>query len=130
MSIVKDMQIAKAASDRTNLLMNILSRRLSSRDDCKCQQYILSITSDGIYQSISFEPNVLVYPNTYKRNKSDKLHVLMYVLNHYFEDFVIVYEDKIMVKPATFVDGTYIYTQWIYKNRRWHDIKSNKEISE
>lgn len=130
MNIVKDMQIAKASSDRTNLLMNLLSKRLSSRDDCKGQQYVLRITSDEFYQSVSFEPNVLVYPNTYKRNQSDKLPVLIHILNQHFNDFVIVCEDKIMVKPATFVDGTYSYTQWIFKNRRWHNLKSNKGISE
>lgn len=130
MSIVKDMQIAKAASDRTNLLMNLLSKRLSSRDDCKGQQYVLKITSCESCQSVSFEPNVLVYPNTYKRNQSDKLPVLIYILNRYFKDFVIRYEDKIIIKSATFVDGNYSYTQWIFKNRRWHDLKSNKEISE
>lgn len=130
MNIVKDMQIAKAASDRTNLLMNLLSKRLSSRDDCKGQEYVLKITSDKLYQSVSFEPNVLVYPNTYKRNQSDKSPVLVHILNHHFKNFVIVCDDKIMVKPATFVDGNYIYTQWIFKNRRWHSLKSNKEISE
>lgn len=129
MNIIKDMQIAAACRLRTNLLMYSISKRLANRAECRGQTYVLKITSEGSYQSVSFEPNIQVHPNIHKRDDCYKKPVIDHILNTYFSDFVIDTEDKIKVLPATFAEGKYIYTQWIFKNRRWYSLDSNKEIS-
>ena len=85
-----------------------LSKRLSSRKDCRQVEYEVCISEDEVV----FKPQVEVFKNRYQRSECDKVPVqdivLSNLVNNYMSDWIKSY----------LVPGTYIYKLSFDKKRR------------
>lgn len=85
-----------------------LSKRLSSRKDCRQVEYEVCINEDGVV----FKPQVEVFKNRYQRSECDKVPVqdivLSNLVNNYMSDWIKSY----------LVPGTYVYKLSFDKKRR------------
>lgn len=85
-----------------------LSKRLSSRKDCRQVEYEVTIDEHGVV----FKPEVEVFKNRYQRSECDKVPVqdmvLSNLVNNYMTDWIRSY----------LVPGTYIYKLSFDKKRR------------
>ena len=87
-----------------------LSKRLSSRKDCRQVEYEVTIDENGVV----FRPGVEVFKNRYQRSECDKVPVqdmvLSNLVNNYMTDWIRSY----------LVPGTYIYKlSFDRKRRQW-----------
>lgn len=85
-----------------------LSKRLSSRKDCRQVEYEVTIDENGVV----FKPGVEVFKNRYQRSECDKVPVqdmvLSNLVNNYMSDWIKSY----------LVPGTYVYKLSFDKKRR------------
>lgn len=113
------MNYSKQDSILTDRLLKLISRRLSSRIELKGTEYICSIEEN----KISFEPNIIIYPSTHRRKDSDKINILEFILNKYFQSthkFHRTKEGSIVIESGKFICGTYKYVKSINgKQRKW-----------
>ena len=65
--------------DDTLEFLNKISRRLSSREDCKRVEYEVTISKS----SISMNPLIFVFPDTHHRADIDKMSILTFVIQSY-----------------------------------------------
>lgn len=110
----------------TEDLLYGLSRRLSSRKDCKDYEYKVCIETNTAGQVVSLEPSILVYPDRYHRQGHDRLEALEYVMRNYVDDTVgikHISQNELLIFGNGFVDGIYLYKFSVDKKRRkWFKI--------
>ena len=102
--------LSEPRGQQTEFLLKSISTRLSGREDCKREQYRVTIDENGV----TMFPIVQIFPNRYMRKESDKVDVVSWV--HLFK-----------MKNARldgFVFGTYEYQLSAEgKQRRWRKIR-------
>ena len=106
----------------TKKFLLALSKRLSSRKDCRHIQYQV-IIRDG---SIDFKPPVEVFKNRYHRSECDKVPVQDMVLDNFVSSYLSEWIKECMVP------GTYMYKLSIDgKRRRWTKLmEDDYEVSQ
>ena len=108
----------------TDRLLKELANHLSHRPECRNVEYILNISfqNNGSNRlELTFEPNILVFPNRYNRCKTDKIPVLHHILK--FHDFAhnIREDGKIFASADTFIAGEYKFVApYNSSKRRWY----------
>lgn len=135
------MIILKHNADQTKLLLQTISRRLSSRKNCKKLEYIVCIgmeNTEDIHQInlveygnmsdvILFYPEREVFPDTHHRRSTDLIDIVSCVIMTKFKDTVFSYVDnlgKIHFIEGSLVPGIYKYILSTTKKRRkWVRIK-------
>lgn len=117
----QDIKLNKPIASRTKSLMNFIALRLSGRDDCKGLNYVLTISDSSSFQHVSFEPDVVVYPDRYHKKDTDKTQVILQILNNHFSEYTTKTEDGcVFVNRDTFVCGKYEYvSSFNNKRRKW-----------
>ena len=91
----------------TRDLLHSVSSHLSSRVDCRGVTYQLTIQDNGL---ITFSPDVLVYPDRYRRKRGDKLPVLQHIILEHFDGlYVKTHSTSLRVNADALVTGTYEY---------------------
>lgn len=107
-----------AQTQHTEDLCRALAHHLSTRKECRGEEYVLGI-HDG---TVVFWPNIEVYPDRFTRRNGTKLPVVEHVLKLHFSGCGFN-KDKfgmITVDPTYFVDGTYRYRISVDKrSRKW-----------
>lgn len=94
------------AKDRTEELLNNISKRLSGRDDCRNMNYCIVINHGGVEMS----PSVFVYPDIHHRKDKDKVEIVEFVKYTMMKD----------AKLSDFTFGTYLYeSNYERTKRRW-----------
>lgn len=128
---------AKAVSTY-NVLMSI-SKHLSSRDDCKGEVYRVAIGMLDDNQhickswpkdwssntSIFFETPVYVFPNTHKRQVTDKMPIIQHIIIDHFPEIFggAANGCQCQIKPNKLVTGIYEYKlSNNNKSRRWFRV--------
>lgn len=108
-------------SRRTMKLCYVLARHLSTRKECRGEEYMLAI-HDG---SVVFSPNVAVFPDRHTRKSGTQLPVLDHVLQAHFPEACMT-KDKfgtIRVNPQSFVNGIFRYSPSVDKrSRKWFRV--------
>ena len=98
-----------------------LARHLSTRKECRGEEYVLSIHEGNIM----FSPNVAVFPDRHTRKSGTKLPVLDHVLQVHFPEANFM-KDKfgsIRVTPESFVNGIFRYSPSVDKrSRKWFRV--------
>lgn len=101
----------------TEDFLTTISKRLSSRSDCKNVMYVVDIKNNVVKMS----PDIYVFRSKYSRRPEDKMHILCYVQNVVKgipAKFTI--DGKIVIDDVTLQDGTYIYqSSFDNKRRKW-----------
>ena len=104
----------------TSFLLRAMSRRLSSRNDCKQQVYWVTISTAG---EVEFRPYTYVFPDTHHRVSPAKLGIVEYVLTRPEFEHLHPRKDKdgrMFVDPSSVVPGDYVYDYvGNIKSRRW-----------
>lgn len=123
-------------SSRTQLLLRMVARRLSGREDCKQIQFQVGIgelipqdnpgrfliPDDVASNYIFFSPDTIVFRDMYHRKDRDKFRVVDLVLHKYFPELVNGRDDKgnLLVNTSKLVKGVYQYQLSVDgKRRRW-----------
>lgn len=93
----------------TEKLLTSISRRLSGRDDCKDEVYMVKID----YRGVVMKPVITVYPNRYHRHEHDKLDIVSWVHQEVLPN----------INLSQLVFGTYKYEKLgNSKKRSWHKV--------
>lgn len=104
----------------TTQLLRAMSRRLSSRKDCKQQVYWVTISITG---EIEFQPYTYVFPDTHHRVSPAKLGIVEYVLTRpkFSHLNPKKHEDgRMFVDHDSVVPGEYVYDYvGNIQSRRW-----------
>ena len=125
----------------TMQLLRAISRRLSSRKNCKQIEYIVCIgmiyddpssqyntkhTGD-VSDIITFYPEREVYPDAHHRQSTDLIDIVSCVIMTKFKDTVFAYVDnigQIHFNKGTLVPGVYQYVlSKTKKRRKWFRVK-------
>ena len=110
-----------ASTKHTEQLCNYLAKHLSTRKECRCEEYMLNI-QDGL---IVCWPNVAVFPDRYTRRSGAKLPVLQHVLTYHLPNCGLK-DDKfggVKVSKGFFVNGIYRYKTSVDKrSRKWFRV--------
>lgn len=106
----------------------MISAHLSTRSDCKDVNYHVTITEN----TISFEPDVKVFPNTHNRKPTDKMSILEHILRYHIDSLVPedkeemrdsqgrYYITRCKITNCKLFPGTYVYRSSIDgKRRKW-----------
>lgn len=125
----------------TASLLRAISKRLSSRKNCKQLEYIVCIgmTNDEVGQQkriqeygdvsdiILFFPEREVFPDTHHRRSTDLIDIVSCVIMTRFKDTIFSYVDnlgQIHFQKGSVVPGVYKYILSITKKRRkWVRVK-------
>lgn len=101
----------------TEELLTTISKRLSSRSDCKNVMYVVRVRNN----IVTMFPDIYVYRGKHNRRPEDKMNILCYVQN------VIkgvptrmTVDGGIVIDDVNLQDGTYIYqSSFDNKRRKW-----------
>ena len=101
----------------TEDFLTTISKRLSSRLDCKNVMYVVRIKSN----TVTMFPDIYVFRSKHKRRPEDKMHILCYVQNVVKGLPVkLTIDGEIVIDDVTLQDGTYIYqSSFDNKRRKW-----------
>lgn len=91
-------------SKDTMLLLLLISKKISSREDCKHENYTVTIKNGSPFMY----PKVMIYPNRCSRKRSDKVELVSYLMS------LLSVEGM----ELDLVDGTYIYDHSLYTVKR------------
>ena len=129
------------AGTQTKQLLQAISKRLSSRKNCKQLEYVVCIGMDtdiiehqkhlaeynDISDIIMFYPEREVFPDTHHRRSTDLIDVVSCIIMTKFKDTVFSYVDnlgKIHFHQGSVVPGVYKYVLSTTKKRRkWFKVK-------
>ena len=104
-------------TDNTSKFLNLISKHLSSREDCRRVEYVVQIHADG---SCSMNPIYSVYRDRFHRKQSDLESVVSHVMKYHFSEYL--YENSYL-KMKNLTEGTYEYRLYpSLKHRRWVKI--------
>ena len=108
--------------ERTRLtkeLLQHISNHLSSRNECKGLEYVVTIGDDRIL----FEPfTIFVFPNRYTRCERDKSPVTYHVIQNHMPELEICKDSsgQYVLDTSKLVKGRYKYQiSFNNKRRRW-----------
>lgn len=120
--------------DLTKQLLYSIAYHLAFRDDMGKLVYKVRIEDKGNtkpYQRIYLDPNIEVFPNRYKKCRTDKKTLLLHIIEDHFK---LAYNANnstyIDVKKRNFVPGTYIYDRpYNSKKRNWskEEVTNNED---
>lgn len=104
----------------TRDVLKSISYHLSSREDCKDVEYVVSIEPDDSGKdAIIVTPYITVFPDIHNRKESDRRGVAYHVIyNHFSEIFSDSISKIVHVKRDTLVTGRYVYRKYKLTNRR------------
>ena len=129
------------AGTQTKQLLQAISKRLSSRKNCRRIEYVvcIGVEADDIehqkslveYNDVSdiimFYPEREVFPDTHHRRSTDLIDIVSCIIMTKFKDTVFSYVDnlgKIHFNTGSVVPGVYKYILSATKKRRkWVRIK-------
>ena len=129
------------AGTQTKQLLQAISKRLSSRKNCKQLEYVVCIGMDtdiiehqkhlaeysDISDIIMFYPEREVFPDTHHRRSTDLIDVVSCIIMTKFKDTVFSYVDnlgKIHFNEGSVIPGVYKYILSTTKKRRkWVRVK-------
>lgn len=100
-----------------------ISQHLATRSQCRNVNYEVIIRPG----SISFHPEVKVFPNVHRRKQSDKQTIVEHILRyHYYNDLVMEQgiatdsSGEYLINMNKLVPGKYVYRSSIDgKRRKW-----------
>lgn len=122
-------------------LLRAISKRLSSRKNCRQIEYVVCIGTrydavdhqkrlseyGDVSDIIMFFPEREVYPDTHHRRSTDLIDIVSCVIMTKFKDTIFAYVDnigQIHFNKDTLVPGVYKYMLSVTKKRRkWTRIK-------
>lgn len=126
---------------RTEKFLRCISSHLSSRSECRGVSYqcvisetqerrrqldIRDILGDNSLPTVTFKPNIKVYPDAHRKKDNDKCPVVEHVLKKHFPeifDTVDAFGD-IRIHKDYLVPGVYEYELSVSgKRRRWNRVK-------
>jgi len=113
----------------TSLLLRAMSRRLSSRKDCKQQIYWVTISITG---EIEFKPYTYVFPDTHHRVSPAKLGIVEFTLTR--PEFERLHprknkDGRMFVDHDAVVPGEYVYDYvGEIKSRRWMTVELRNSL--
>ena len=109
----------------TKLTMDVLlniSHHLSTRSQCKQVNYEVIITSN----SISFRPQLNVFPNIHRRKSSDRQPIVEHILKYHYDSELLspdacrLSSSAYAILPNKLIPGKYVYRSSIDgKRRKW-----------
>lgn len=104
-------------NNSTEDFLTSISKRLSSRSDCKNVMYVVDIKNN----SVKMSPDIYVFRSKHNRRPEDKMHILCYVQNVVKGLHVNLEVDGgIVIDDVNLQDGTYIYqSSFDNKRRKW-----------
>ena len=108
-------------SKQTKNFLNYVSRRLSSRIDCKQVEFIVDIGVSK-HQSIMMTPEIHVYKDLHHRSDTDYHLIVDHVLYKYFSDYILNRDEfgDLIIDISKFSTGVYKYElSRSNKKRRW-----------
>lgn len=129
-------------SKLTQQFLQCIAQHLSGRPDCKGVTYRIVI---GVYDSVLvppcismfeeelaenrvlFSPNVMVFPDRYRRKETDKVNVVYHVAANHFDKMLLTYQEDgcTFIDTANLVKGVYEYQPSVdNKKRRWVRLES------
>lgn len=121
-SLYQSLKDSKVKGETTRKLVSLITSRLSGRDDIKSEHYEIIFREN----TVSFQPNVKVYPDRRRRKPTDSKPVLEFIMMKYFGEIIEgVDGETIYVKPDTFVnEGHYMYVLSAdRKHRKWISVR-------
>jgi len=104
--------------------VNIISRRLSGRNDTQGCEYCINIIKVDGKSVIGMSPLFYIYPDRHRRSKMDKKTILDYAIHTLFEsdgsevNYHWNNSVKVVMEDDCFVPGSYIYKKYENANRR------------
>ena len=114
------------AGRRTKQVLQMISRHLSSREDCRGIEYKISIRHDNKSESdiIEISPYITVFPTTFQRKDADRRSVAYHVMFHHFPELLQQSSDTIVhVIPGMLVQGVYVYEKYpLTSRRKWRKV--------
>lgn len=129
-------------SKLTQKFLQCIAQHLSGRADCKGTTYRIAI---GVWDSVLlppcismfeeelgenrvlFSPNVMVFPDRYRRKETDKVSVVYHVAAAHFDRMLLSYQEDgcTFIETSGLVKGVYEYQSSVdKKKRRWVRIES------
>lgn len=114
----------KRNKNETEKYLDVISSRLSSRDDCKKYEYVVNISSSGRNSLVNMTPTVYVYRSRYNRRPEDRMCILCFIENVIRgAPSVLDLDGNIVIEDVQLVDGTYRYSfSADKKKRRWERV--------
>lgn len=104
----------KTNSKNTYQLLHQITKHLSSRPECKKEEFEVVIDSKN---KVMMSPRHEVFPSNKRRKKSDKQDVIVHILNEH-------------VDSIEFVPGRYVYKQsGKAVNRRWWKYPDSRIVN-
>ena len=102
----------------TKQLLLSISKRLSSRKDCRRVEYEVVIDEGGV----TLNPDVMVYRNRYHRSECDKVPVSELAMSN------LIYDSLAPLLLQYLVPGRYVYRLSVDGNRRkWLRIREDMQ---
>ena len=135
-----DIVVSEKQFKNTKNLLNLISKHLSSREDCNNCNYYVTIYEDLkfpwdvhivlVVGSSKIKRRIYVFPDKYHRKQTDKLALL----NHLFESHLgemgeistfLLHDDKyVCAYKDEFIPGVYVFKQPKgSKKRHWERIR-------
>lgn len=108
-------------ADRTLEMLLTISSHLSSRESCKGVEYTVKVSGDKL-QEVTFDPEIYVFPDRYRRKSLDRESIVSHVLLHHFPELIQRKSAKgeYYLKPMSLVSGTYVYRlSYDRRSRKW-----------
>ena len=104
----------------TEDFLTTISKRLSSRSDCKNVMYVVRIENN----KVNMYPDVYVYRSKHNRRPEDRMSILCYVQNVVKGLHVNLDVDGgIVIDDVNLKDGEYIYqSSFDNKRRKWRRL--------
>lgn len=105
----------------TDHFVNMISRRLSGRQDTQGCEYRINIIKLGNKLVVDMAPLFYVYPSRHRRSDLDKKTILDYAMHKLFSDDINYKWNnsvQIVVEDDCFVPGCYAYVKYENANRR------------
>lgn len=110
----------KRVKNDTEKYLDSISRRLSSRYDCKDIEYLVEIQDNRV----SMAPRIFVYRNKHQRRPEDKMSILAFIENVVKgRSCLLDVDGRIVIEDVRLVDGNYLYKfSADKKKRRWEKL--------